>query len=293
MAPRHTFRRLVVPLLAAWFALAAFAAPAQATVLGPQAGHSPNADDIRIAYWVAIAVGTILVGAIHVFLVAALVRFRARRGRVPRRLVATSGAFRWPVLPLSAVAATLFIFGIVVASDARDAQTAGSQGLESQADLVAQVGSVSVPPDAKPLEIDVTGQQWLWRFVYPSGSPEPPAEVFSYNQLVVPVDTTVLLHVKATDVLHRWFIPALGGQVDAVPGQTNDTWFRADREGTYGGQSTSFSGTSYAAMRAWVRVVSADQYQRFIERKRREIAAAQDYVQSKVQEQAAPPAAVP
>ena len=60
--------------------------------------------------------------------------------------------------------------------------------------------------------------------------------------------------------MHRWFIPALGGQVDAVPGKTAETWFRADREGVYQGQSTFFSGSAYSVMRAWVRVVSPDAY---------------------------------
>ncbi len=293
MAPRQIPRRLAIPLVLAGFALAALAAPAQATVFGPQAGHSPNADDIRTAYWVAIAAAAILVGAIHVFLVVALLRFRARRGRVPRRLVAAPGALTRPALPLAAVTIGLFVFGIVMASDARDVQPTGSAGLDAQSTLVAQVGSMNVPPDAKPLEIDAIGQRWLWRFEYPSGSPEPPAEVFSYNELVVPVDTAVLLHVQSTDVLHRWFIPALGGQVDAIPGQVNDTWFRADRVGTYGGQSTEFSGTSYAVMRAWVRVVTPEQYQQFVERKRTEIKAAQTYVQRKIQTQAAAAAPVP
>jgi cytochrome c oxidase subunit 2 len=287
LAPRHIPRRLAVPLLLAGLALALLAAPAQATVFGPRASHSPNADDIRTAYWVAIAVAAILVVAIHVFLISALIRFRAQRGRVPRRFVAAPGALRRPAVPLAAVALALFVFGIVMTSHARDVQPSGSEGLGAQANLVAQVGSMNVPPDSKPLQINAIGQRWLWRFEY--GSPEPPAKVFSYNELVVPVDTTVLLHVQSTDVLHRWFIPALGGQVDAIPGQVNDTWFRADHEGVYPGQSTSFSGTSYAVMRAWVRVVSPQQYQQFVVRKRKEIKSAQASVQSQVEKQAGTP----
>jgi cytochrome c oxidase subunit II len=293
LSPRHIPRRLAIPLGCAGVVLAILAAPAQASVFGPRPGHSPNADDIRTAYWVAVSVAAILIVAVHVGGVMAVVRFRARRGREPRRFVAAPGALVRPALAMVAVAVGLFVVAIVIASDARDVQPTGPAGLEAQSDLVAQVGGLNVPPDAKPLEINVVGQRWLWRFEYPSGSPQPPAEVFSYNQLVVPVDTAVLLHVQSTDVLHRWFIPALGGQVDAIPGQVSDTWFRADREGTYGGQSTSFSGTSYAAMRAWVRVVSPEQYLRFIHRKRREIAAAQQYVQRKVQKQAAAPAPTP
>jgi heme/copper-type cytochrome/quinol oxidase subunit 2 len=79
------------------------------------------------------------------------------------------------------------------------------------------------------------------------------------------VDTTVNLSIDSTDVLHRWFIPALGGQVEAVPGEVAETSFRADEEGVYPGQSTQFSGTGFPAMRAWVRVVSAEDYEQYIE----------------------------
>ena len=67
--------------------------------------------------------------------------------------------------------------------------------------------------------------------------------------------------------MHRWFIPALGGQVDAVPGKTSETWFRADREGVYQGQSTFFAGSAYAVMRAWVRVVSPAAYEEYVRQK--------------------------
>ena len=66
------------------------------------------------------------------------------------------------------------------------------------------------------------------------------------------------------------------------PATRRDTWFRADREGVYQGQSTFFSGSSYSAMRAWVRVVSPDAYRQFVRQKRSDLAAAQRYVQQKV-----------
>jgi cytochrome c oxidase subunit 2 len=273
-------------LLVAGLVLAAFAAPAQATVFGPRAGHSPNADDIRTAYWVAIVIAALLVIAVHVFLLAAIFRFRAHRGRTPRRLVAGSGAFVRPALPLGALAVGIFVFGVVIAGKAREVEPTGPSGLGASAGPVAQVGGLVVPPDAKPLAINVIGQQWLWRFEYPGGTPGN--RVFSYSELVVPVDTTVILHVTSTDVMHRWFIPSLGGQVDAVPGKLSDTWFRADREGVYRGQSTSFSGSSYPAMRAWVRVISPDAYQQFVQQKKEELAAAQAYVQKKVTQSAVP-----
>jgi len=283
LAPRTTLRRLG-PLLVAALALAVFAAPAQATIFGPRAGHSPNAEDIRTAYWIAITIAALLVIAVHVFLIAAIFRFRARRGRAPRRFAAGPGALTRPTVPLAIVAAGVFVVGIVMADKARDVKPTGPQSLNASSSLVAQVGALTVPPGARPLAINVIGQQWLWRFEYPGGLPGN--RVFSYGELVVPVDTAVVLHITSTDVMHRWFIPALGGQVDAVPGKTSETWFRADREGVYRGQSTFFSGSAYAVMRAWVRVVSPEAYRQYIRRQRLDLAAAQGYVQRKVTQSA-------
>jgi heme/copper-type cytochrome/quinol oxidase subunit 2 len=283
LAPWTTFRRLAFPLGLLALTLAVLAAPAEASVLGPRPGHSPNADDIRTAYWVAIIVAALAIVVIHVFLGAALLRFRADRGRAPRRLAAGPGAFLRPAVPLVVIAAGLFVFGIVISSDARDVEPSTEEALGASSDLVAQTGALSVPADAKPLEINVVGQRWLWRFDYPQAIDQPPFDTFSYNQLVVPAGRTVILHVTSTDVAHRWFVPALGGQVDAIPGHVTDTWFRADREGTYRGQSTFYSGTSYAAMRSWVTVVSPERYRRFVRQKRLQIAASQDVVQGAVQ----------
>ena len=285
MAPRTTLRRLGPPLVAA-LALAVFAAPAQATIFGPRAGHSPNAEDIRTTYWIAITIAALLVIAVHVFLIAAIFRFRARRGRAPQRFAAGPGALTRPTVPLAIVAAGVFVVGIVMADKARDVKPTGPQSLNASSSLVAQVGALSVPSGARPLAINVIGQQWLWRFEYPGGLPGN--RVFSYGELVVPVDTAVLLHITSTDVMHRWFIPTLGGQVDAVPGKTSETWFRADREGVYRGQSTFFSGSAYAVMRAWVRVVSPEAYRQYIRRQRLDLALAQRYVQRKVTQSAIP-----
>jgi cytochrome c oxidase subunit 2 len=287
LAPRGTKLArfgLILPL--AVLALSVLAAPAQATVFGPRAGHSPNADDIRTAYWVAITLVTLLVVGVHVFLIAAIFRFRAGRGRTPRRFSAGAGALIRPAIPLAVIAAAVFVLGVVMAGAARDVKPTGPEGLGASRGLVAQVGALSGTSDARPLAINVIGQQWLWRFEYPGGRAGD--RVFSYNELVVPVDTAVILRITSTDVMHRWFIPALGGQVDAVPGKTAETWFRADREGVYRGQSTFFAGSAYAVMRAWVRVVSPATYEQYLERKRRELAAAQRVVQEQVAEGARP-----
>ncbi len=146
---------------------------------------------------------------------------------------------------LTAFAAVILVLSLIYTDKARETPTTGSAGLASA--------------ESKPLKIEATGQQWLWRYDYPN-------DAFSYYKLVVPVDTTVELDLVSTDVIHTWDVPELAGKRDAVPGKTNHVVFRADEEGTYDGQSATFSGQAYAAMRTEVDVVSPQDYEDFIKR---------------------------
>lgn len=261
---------LLRALLAAAFALALTAAPAAAS-LGPDAAHSPNAEDVRTAYWVMLGVATLLIAGALAAIAAAVARFRETGAAEPRRLTAGRGVIARVVAPLAALAVAIFVFGVVMTESARDVEPSG-------------------PDEGAPLEIDVVGQQWLWRFGYPVSEREEFDTVFSYNELVVPVDTAVILNIDSTDVLHRWFVPELGGQVEAVPGEIARTWFKADEEGVYPGRSTLFSGISYPAMRSWVRAVPAPEYEAYVSQLADDIAEAQAEVQSTVDSAATPEA---
>ena len=83
--------------------------------------------------------------------------------------------------------------------------------------------AASEPGGEPNLVIDVEGRRFYWEFRYPDGS-------ITYDTMVVPVDRTVELNVTAPDfdVIHSWWIPALGGKIDAIPGKLNHTWFRAE-----------------------------------------------------------------
>jgi cytochrome c oxidase subunit II len=275
-------RPFLRPLLAGLVLALVLAAPAHASVLEPRAAHSPNADDIRTAYWVAIIVATLVLVAVNLAIVATLVRFRESRDREPSRFTAGHGAFRRPLIPVAALAAGLFAFGVIVNESARDVEASGAAPLAADE---GEASAAAIPKNGEPIHINAIAQLWLWRFEYPGGTPGN--RVFSYNELVVPVDTPVVLHLDSTDVRHRWFVPALGGQVDAVPGSDAEAGFTADSEGAYPGQSTAFSGTGYPAMRSWVRVVGADDYERFIADKRSELETAQSFVQNRIESQAA------
>jgi cytochrome c oxidase subunit 2 len=221
------------------------------------APHSPGTDQIDTLLRIGFVAAAIVVVAINGALIYAVRRNRSERGAEPRQ---TRGArrtqFRVGAL-LTVFAAAILVVSLIYTDKAREVPASGPAGLASAR--------------SKPLKIEVTGQQWLWRYDYPNSA-------FSYYKLVVPVDTTVELSLVSTDVIHTWDVPQLAGKRDAVPGKTNHAVFRADEEGVYRGQGATFNGQAYAAMRTEVDVVSPKEYEEFISRQKTEIQAAQDRV---------------
>ena len=247
-------------------------------LLSPPGGHSPNADDINTLYLVMLVVGIVLLLGINGALFALVMRFRSARGRQPRRLVlrrpaqlGTAGVFA--VLGLFA-----FVIGVIETHDAKKVEASGPDGLQAASLTTAQRGlSIPIGTQTAPLEIQACGQQWIWRYQYPDGT-------YSYYELVVPVDTAVVIKLCSTDVVHRWWVPGLSGKFDATPGESNQTWFKADRTGIFDGASYAFSGASYAAMRTRVRVVDVPTYQAWLEQQAAGIQEAQTFVQQVNQE---------
>ena len=235
-----------------------------AAAIAPDAAHSPNAEDMRVAYWVMLVVATIIGAALIAGLLIAARRFRSTgAGSEPRRLTAGRGVIAKVGAGLAALSVAIFIFGVIVSSGVRQA--------------TAEEG-------ASEIDVNAVAQQWLWRFEYPEQAEgsfsEGIATVFSYEELVVPVDTVVNLKIDSTDVVHSWFVPALGPQVWAVPGEIQETSFVADEEGVYSGRSTVFSGSAgYPVMRATVRVVSQAEYEDYVDGLNDELREGQEAVQ--------------
>ena len=97
--------------------------------------------------------------------------------------------------------------------------------------------------------------------------------------MVVPAGTTVVLNITAIDVIHSWWVPSLGGKVDAVPGYTTYTWFKAPYAGAlYHGQCAQLCGRQHAFMTAQVRVVSPSEYQAWLTRQKQLIQTANSQV---------------
>ncbi|MEY2627748.1 MAG: hypothetical protein RJB08_1507 [Actinomycetota bacterium] len=113
--------------------------------------------------------------------------------------------------------------------------------------------------------VNVTGQQWWWEYDYPAqneyGITDP---IITSGQLVIPVGTKVLLRETSRDVIHSYWIPALNGKRDAVPGRVHTLRLEADKPGIFAGQCTEFCGLSHANMRMEAVALSKDDFAQWV-----------------------------
>ena len=236
-------RRSVFVLSVAFALVLAGTALAGNGGLAPPSPASPNAKDIRDIYWLILG----LTGAIFVLVVGALllfvVRYRSRgrprevegpqvRGHTNLELAWTAG----PVVLLAIIAG--FVFWKVSDINATSGLPAG--------EVKAQHTTT------------VDAHQYYWRFVYPNGA-------ISVDHLRLPYNRTVRLRIVSSDVNHSWWVPSLGGKLDAIPGKTNYTSFRATKLGTFRGQCAELCGVLHAAMLATAEVLPADEYDTWVQ----------------------------
>lgn len=145
------------------------------------------------------------------------------------------------------------------------------------------------------LTVKVTGYQWKWGYDYVKGPGEgisflstlstPRTEVNgrqpisdTYLQevdhpLVVPVNKKIRVITTANDVVHSWYVPAFGVKQDAIPGFVRDTWFKAEKVGTYRGFCTELCGKEHAYMPVVVEVLSDDDYAKWVGTQKAKLAA--------------------
>ncbi|WP_029043521.1 MULTISPECIES: cytochrome c oxidase subunit II [Cupriavidus] len=148
------------------------------------------------------------------------------------------------------------------------------------------------------ITIKATGYQWKWGYDYLKGEGEgisfvstlatprdqinneaPKSNTYLMevdNELVVPVNKKVRIVTTANDVIHAWMIPAFGVKQDAIPGFVRDTWFKAEKIGVYRGQCAELCGKEHAFMPIVVRVVSDADYAKWVDGKKKELAAKAD-----------------
>ena len=127
--------------------------------------------------------------------------------------------------------------------------------------------------------IKAIGYQWYWGYEYPDENiifdsymidekdlkEDQPRLLAVDNAVYVPVNKVVKVMITANDVLHAWALPSFGVKRDAIPGRINETWFKADRTGTFYGQCSELCGIKHAFMPITVNVVSEDEYNKWLE----------------------------
>jgi cytochrome c oxidase subunit II len=239
--PRLVGRKAPV-VAAVLLAAAALSAPAWAggnAGFGPVNPEAPNTERVADAYWLiaALSIGILLLIAIP--LVVFMVRYRSR-GRPrsqdgPQVHGNTVFELAWTAVPV------LIITGIA-------------------AFVFYKLPGITDPAAAgEPLTIRVEGRQFYWRYVYDN-------DVVAIDTLRVPVGRVVQLDMTSpeNDVIHSFWIPALFGKRDTIPGAVTDLRFVAKRTGIYEGQCGEFCGLQHAAMLASAEVLDEDAFDRWL-----------------------------
>ena len=196
--------------------------------------ETPQAEGIRDLYWIVLGISAVIFVIVEVALIVFIVQYRNRgrpltdegpqiRGHTRLELIWTG----IPVVILVVIMSIVF-YKLPGIKDIPDANAAGEK-----------------------LTVEVEGRQFYWRFTYPNGA-------VAVNELRLPVGRPVELVVTAPayDVIHSWWIPALAGKMDAIPGKVNHLNFEAPASpGVYEGQCAEFCGLQHALMLARARIV--------------------------------------
>lgn len=197
-------------------------------------------DVFYLALWPAVVVLILVTGA----LVYALVRFRRKSDDdpLPKQV---HGNFRleiaWTIAP------TILLMILAVP-------------------MVAAIIDLGGEPDEDALHVNVTAQRFSWLFEYPTlldddGTPLR-ADV---DELHIPVDREIVVHLQSVDVIHSFWVPKLAGKLDVVPGRTNDLKFNATSPGTFSGQCAEFCGIGHAGMKFNIIALEEPEFQAWCE----------------------------
>lgn len=162
-----------------------------------------------------LAGGGVIFIVVSVVLMLAILRPAALRAFGPRRTILWGGL----VVP------TIILAALVTAALA----------------LGERLLATPRPPDDAPLRIEAVARQWVWEFRYPGGA-------VTEGRLHMPAGRDVDFTVTSVDVIHSFWIPRLGGKIDAIPGHETIVRLRADRPGVFGGVCAEFCGTGHAVM---------------------------------------------
>lgn len=240
--------------------------------LGFQEAVSPVMERLVGLHDFLLVVITVITVFVMLLLAYVCIRFRRSRNPVPsKNSHNTVIEVLWTVIPIFILAA-IFIPSYRLHYDC--------------------VHSIGCAEDGEPVEADLTlkiiGYQWYWNYEYPAAGVQfdsymkqddallegEPRLLAVDNPVVIPVGANVRILLTGGDVIHNWAMPSMGVKQDAVPGRLNETWLRAEKEGTYYGQCSELCGRLHGFMPIQVEVVSAETYEQWQQLAAEDIGAA-------------------
>src|SRR5215471_17495390 len=219
-------------------ALLALATACGSEETNPQTAFNPRSDYANEGlnlFILVIILGVIIGVLVEVVLVATAIRYRRRANDPlpPQIHGSTIIEVLWTTGPVVVVGAILFY-------------------------TLPVIFSTQAPAPSGSMDINVTGHQFWWEFGYPD------AQVVTANEMHLPVGQTVNLVLQSDDVIHSFWVPALGGKRDAFPGHTNFIWLKPDSVGEFPGQCFQLCGFSHGNMRERAIVQSPSDFQTWL-----------------------------
>ncbi len=234
-------------------------------------GVTPIAHDVIWLHWMMLIICTIIFIGVFGTMAYSIIMHRKSRGAVPAKFHEnTAVEIAWTLIPF------LIVIGMA---------------LPATRTVVAMKDTTH-----SDLTVKVTGYQWKWGYEYMDGPAagvqflsslstpraqidgQAPKDEFYLMEvdkpLVVPVNKKVRVVVTAADVIHSWAVPDFGVKQDAIPGFLRDTWFRADKIGSYRGQCSELCGKDHAYMPIVVKVVSQADYDKWAADQKKAMASA-------------------
>jgi cytochrome c oxidase subunit 2 len=190
-------------------------------------GAGPKATPVVWLTWGLLAISIAVIGIISVLLIGALWHRPGQTWVQGEQLAVLShaGGLNWLWIGVG-LSALVLLFSMIWT-------------VKVLADIIA-------PPQKPAATIEITGHQWWWEVRYLDDNPA--RQFTTANEIHIPTGRPVRLKLISSDVIHSFWVPQLAGKMDAIPGQTNETWIEAGKAGTYRGQCTEYCGLEHARM---------------------------------------------
>ena len=218
--------------------------PRAASAQGPMyylEAFGPRGKEIAVHTWalLALSVAVVLIIGILVLIGAFARRYRGGSDEDGRLPVGQSGSsLKWIYTGLALT--TVALAGSITWT-------------------VVTMAAIDQPSGEPRFTIEITGQQWWWEVRYVG---DDPSRIFeTANEIHIPVGEPVRVKLRSEDVIHSFWVPALSGKTDLIPGRTNETWLQADTPGVYRGQCAEYCGRQHAHMALRVFADAAEDFE--------------------------------